>query len=105
MLVGEASAARSKVGNGKGVNVGNAVGLGTSVGVEVGIAAAVIVTIVHASAIAVPETSSGDNVGVPCGPHAANNTASVSKRGVNFLNMILSILILLYFDLIKTPFL
>jgi hypothetical protein len=78
----------SRVGSGNGVKVGSGVGLGVSVGgtgVFVGMASWVIATIVHAAASAVPCTSCGDSVGVPCGPQAVRTTASSIKIGIIFL--------------------
>jgi hypothetical protein len=70
------------------VKVGKGVGLGIFVGgkgVIVGMAIWVAATIVHADDTAVPSTSAGDMVGVPCAPHAVNSTESASKIGNIFL--------------------
>ena len=78
----------TSVGKGSGVKVGGGVGLAVSVGgsgVAVGIACCVAATIVHAAATAVPSTSTGDIVGVPCGPHAVSSTAVANIIGMIFL--------------------
>jgi cation transporter-like permease len=89
-LVPEAAAVEvgstgGRVGWASGVKVGKAVGLGISVGggsVAVGMAIWVAATMVHADDTAVPSTSAGDMVGVPCAPQAANSIiVSANKTG------------------------
>jgi hypothetical protein len=87
---------------GRAVKVGNGVGLGVSVGgigVAVGIANCVIATMVHADETAVPSTSAGANVGVPCGPQAVKKTASTSSKGRTLLIIFSDILSPLFFFL------
>ena len=82
------------MGEASAVKVGNGVGLGVSVGgigVAVGIANCVMATIVHEDETAVPSTSAGANVGVPCGPQAVKKIASAISRGKTFLNIFISI--------------
>jgi hypothetical protein len=102
VLVGTA-AEISKVGRGRGVKVGGGVGLGISVGgmgVAVGSANWVIATIVHADEMAVPSTSAGAKVGVPCGPQADKRTTIASSKGKILLNIFISIFLLLIIALL-----
>ena len=95
VAVGRAKGVSSRVGAGKAVKVGRGVGLGISVGgiaVAVGMANCVMATIVHAEDTAVPSTSAGANVGVPCGPQAARKIVNTSIKGKTFLNIFISIL-------------
>ena len=57
-------------------------------GVAVGMAICVIATTVQAAETAVPSTSAGAIVGVPCGPQAVRNMASTAKTGIIFLNIV-----------------
>jgi hypothetical protein len=93
--------------SGRGVKVGKGVGLGISVGgwgVAVGIAIWVAATMVQAAETAVPCTSAGDGVGVPCGPQAVINNASPIRTGNIRLSIFLSISLLLALSLLLLYF-
>jgi len=96
VFVGRVNGSNVGTMSGSAVKVGKGVGLGVSVGgscVAVGIAAWVMATTVHAAATAVPSTSAGAMVGVPCEPQAVNRTVSASKIGNIFFNIFFSVYI------------
>ena len=89
------------------MNVGRGVGAGVSVGgraVAVGIAIWVAATIVHAEDTAVPSTSAGAMVGVPCAPQAVNNTESASRMGKILFNIFSPFYCLFEYNLLQLRF-